>query len=190
MTTIVTGGARTSLVADCAPPTVVRQDRASTVVQQDPRPTRLTHEVSGALPVDRQRTRVLEVVQKGPKGDPGETEGATFNAAAAGPLHGRRVVCAGPGGLFHPDTAVAAHASQVVGLSVSSASGAGQVVQVRAGGHMEDSTWAWAPGYVFCGADGVLQQAPPPTGWVQRVARVISPTTLAVDIDTPIIRSD
>jgi hypothetical protein len=122
--------------------------------------------------------------RRGPAGPAGETEGATFTAQAGATIHGRRVVRIVEGEIFHPDTSIAAHGDQVIGISTQ-AGVTGADVLVRTGGQMSDSGWNWAPGYIFCGPDGSLTQAPSATGWLMEVARVVNPTTISVDIEPP-----
>jgi hypothetical protein len=126
---------------------------------------------------------------QGPAGPPGVTEGTTFNIEAATVIHARRVVCVGALGAFHPDLDDPVDATQVAGIAVTAASTPGDEISVRTSGPMVDAGWAWTPGYVYCGADGVLTQSLPAAGWVQRVGRVTGPTSFEVDIDTPIVRT-
>jgi hypothetical protein len=122
--------------------------------------------------------------RRGPAGPAGGAEGATFTATAGATIHGRRVVRIADGAIFHPDTSVPAHGDQVIGISTQAGASGADVV-VRTGGQMTDSGWAWDPGYVYCGPDGTLTQAPASTGWLMEVARVVNPTTISVDIEPP-----
>ncbi len=123
----------------------------------------------------------------GSQGPPGPDVGLVV-VTAGEIIHGRRVVRMEEGFAFHPDLLENTHAQQVFGIATEAASAAGQF-PVRVAGPMHSSSWSWLPGYVFCGTDGVLTQNPPPTGWLQRVARVIDSTNIIVDIDTPFIRT-
>lgn len=133
---------------------------------------------------------------KGDKGDRGQRglrgetgpEGGLVEAIAGDTIHGRRVVRSLDGFLYHPNIDDDSQALQVLGISEEAAS-SGAVVPVRTSGRMQNGSWNWDPGYIYCGADGVLTQSIPPTGWLQRVARVINSTTISVDIDTPFIRT-
>ena len=125
--------------------------------------------------------------QKGDKGDPG-IEGGALIVTAGDTIHGRRVVRMFNGLAFHPDISDNSQVLQVLGISEEAAAN-GDLFPVRTSGRMVNSSWGWNPGYVYCGVDGVLTQSVPPTGWLQRVARVIDPTTINVDIDTPFIRT-
>lgn len=126
--------------------------------------------------------------EQGPAGPAGQTEGSTFNLTAGETIHGRRVVLAANGQIHHPDIHNVAHATQVVGVALQ-AGNAGTVLGVRTAGTMTDSGWAWAPGPIYCGEQGVLTQDPGATGWLLAVGRALDATTIDIDIDNPIVRS-
>lgn len=66
---------------------------------------------------------------------------------------------------------------------------AGTTVNARFAGRMIDAGWTWTPGLpIYCGANGVLTQTPPATGWLRRVAEAVSPTEIIVSIHQPILR--
>lgn len=114
----------------------------------------------------------------------------TITATAGSVIQSRRVVRADSAGLIWPvDTSIDAHASQIVGVSVSSASVAGQAVIVQRFGIATEGLWAWQPGEVFSGPSGELTQSPSATGWLAQVARVLSATSIDIDIEPAIIRS-
>lgn len=122
---------------------------------------------------------------QGPAGpDPGLT-----TVVAGTTIHGRRVIRLADAGLaYHPDIMDNTHVLQVLGISIEAAS-TGNSFPVRTSGPMSDVSWNWSPGYVYCDDQGVLTQSVPASGWLQRVARVINPNTLNIDIDSPFIRS-
>ncbi|MEO5499011.1 MAG: hypothetical protein ABIR46_00760 [Candidatus Saccharimonadales bacterium] len=126
---------------------------------------------------------------KGDKGDQGlpGIDGGMVVVTAGSVIHGRRVVRVSDGLAFHPDILNNQHASEILGISMQAGS-LYEVLPIRVNGPVSDSSWFWVPGYVFCGADGVLTQTPGSTGWLQRVGRVINATTISIDIDTPLIR--
>lgn len=130
---------------------------------------------------------VVEVISGGPMGPPGETEGATFLAIAGETIFGHRAVRVANGIGYHPDLAAAAHAGEVCGVAVQSSS-AGASFLVRTSGPIVEPSWAWGPGFVWCGDNGVLTQTPISTGWLLVVGRAIAPTILFVDTDTPVMR--
>ena len=76
----------------------------------------------------------------------------------------------------------------VVGLT-SAAATAGNAVSVRTAGIVEDANWAWTKGPVFLGTNGALTQTAPTGGSIiVQVARAITATKIAVDIE-PIIQT-
>jgi hypothetical protein len=51
----------------------------------------------------------------------------------------------------------------------------------------EDQSWSWVAGRpIFLGNAGILTQTPPNTGWLQVVARPLSPTAISIEIEEPI----
>lgn len=126
--------------------------------------------------------------EQGAPGPAGPTEGSTFNLSAGETIHGRRVVLAANGQIFHPDIHNVAHATQVVGVALQ-AGNAGALLGVRTAGTMTDSGWNWAPGPIYCGDQGVLTQNPGATGWLLAIGRALDAATIDIDIDNPIVRS-
>lgn len=124
---------------------------------------------------------------KGDRGPPG-SDGGIVVVTAGSVIHGRRVIRIENGFAHAPDLLNNSHASQVLGISIQAAM-EGNPFSVCVSGPMNYSSWSWNPGYIYCNSDGVLTQDPPATGWLQRVARVISPNNIIVDIDTPFIRT-
>lgn len=158
-----------------AEPVVVRDDTAPMVVQSD----------APAAP------GVVVAGFAGPRGPQGPAGGAgptTLPLPVGAVVQGLRVVRAAGGTAYPVDTAVEAHAAQVVGVALQSVTVIGTDVVVQTAGTLSDSSWAWADGVVWCGADGALTQAPASTGWLMQVGRVVSPTVLNIDIEPPIYR--
>lgn len=112
----------------------------------------------------------------------------TITVPVGAVVQGLRVVRAAAGNAYPVDTAVDAHAEQVIGLALQSVTTIGMGVTVQTSGPVTDAGWTFADGAVFCGADGALTQSPAATGWLLRVGRAVSPTSLLVDIETPIYR--
>lgn len=82
-----------------------------------------------------------------------------------------------------------AFANGIAGIAVTSAS-AGEIVNIKPEGPLTDLGWDWIPGRsIYCGLGGDMTQTPPTTGFLQQVARAVSPTKIVVDIDPAIIRS-
>ena len=153
--------------------------------------------------VVRERSRVETVVTErqpvdvvlrgrqgppGPQGPAGAPGGTTVEFEAGETIHGRRAVMVEDGVVFHPDQSVAADATKVIGIA-SNAASLGDTVTVQTIGTFTEATWNWTPGFVYCGIDGVLTQSVPATGWVLAIGRATSPTEIAIDIDTPVMRA-
>lgn len=156
----------------------INANRPRTVVQPTNAPVRVTN----------RNTIVRTGGGMGVQGVPGETEGATFLAVAGATIHGARAVRIENGLIYHPQLAEQSHAAQVCGLAVQSGP-PGSTLLVRSGGVMEDNSWSWFAGFVYCGDDGVLTQTAPLVGWVLKIGRADTPTMIRVDIDIPFYRS-
>lgn len=124
----------------------------------------------------------------GPQGPAGAPGGTTTEYLAATVIHGRRAVKVEDGEVSHPNQALATDSTKVIGIAQNAAN-SGDPVTVQTIGTFTEPTWNWAPGPVYCGIDGVLTQSVPATGWVLAIGRATSPTEIAIDIDTPVIRA-
>lgn len=138
--------------------------------------------------VDR-ATAVRIAAGVGPRGPAGQdAAGATLTLPAATSIHAGRAVRLVDGQLTHPDPNNSAHADQVAGVAETAAT-TGGTARIRTAGVTENDSWAWAEGPVYVGADGVLTQTPPATGWQMTIGRALTTTSLLVDIEPPIFRS-
>jgi hypothetical protein len=134
---------------------------------------------------------VVEVGSPGTQGVPGAAgtdANATFEAISGEAINALRVVKIAAGQAYRADAADPNDAQLLVGISITATSAAGQALTVRNDGPLSDAAWNWAQGVVYCGANGVLTQTPPSTGFVCEVGRVLAPDTILIDIQTPIIR--
>lgn len=123
---------------------------------------------------------------QGPAGQAGSV--VTVDQPAGSAIQGHFMVRSDGVNLWPVDTSIDTHATEIVGIALGAASAAGQSVSAQTNGPVTDSNWSWAPGVVFCGADGRLTQSPSSTGWLMQVGRVSSPTTVDIDIEMPIYR--
>lgn len=98
-------------------------------------------------------------VGQGPAGPPGP-QGATLRGAAGAALNGHRAVSWSAGLLVHADPASPDLSHSCAGVIEQSAQ-VGETVPVRADGVVTFGGWAWSPGPVWFGADGVLTQTQP-----------------------------
>ena len=142
------------------------------------------------LVYEAEKPDILVVISDsdGNPGAPGAAgEGPTFVGLAGETIHGDRAVVAIDGLLYHPDTSLVEHASQVVGIATQSASLGGSCVVRTAG--MMTIAGSWISGImVFCADEGVLTQSPGATGWLMPVGKAASSTMVQVSLQRPILR--
>jgi len=98
-------------------------------------------------------------------------------------LAARIAVIAVDGEAFAVDPTDADQASQVVGITTTSAA-QGEKVLVRSAGVMTFSGWAWAPGPIFYTTAGALTQTLG-ADVVCEVARALDATSIVVDVKSP-----
>lgn len=99
----------------------------------------------------------------------------------------RAVVVNDSGQLIYADAATVSHAYRVVGIVIS-ATTSGNTVQVLQGGKASDSSWSWLRGSpIFVGGNGLLTQTAPSSGFILPIAIVVSPTTIFVKVQDPIL---
>lgn len=109
----------------------------------------------------------------------------TVQRTAGENLSALRVVYELGGEVFYIDYLDTAHIELIRGVTVTSASAGGQV-SVRMYGDIEDDSWSWDIGVIWLGANGVLTQTPPTTGFDVRVGSAVSPTRVILSISEPI----
>ncbi|KAB7788066.1 hypothetical protein [Methylorubrum populi] len=100
-------------------------------------------------------------------------------------LGGHRVVrISGAGRAAYASCADAEHAEFVIGMTRTAiASGARGLVSTQ--GVVEEPSWAWELGPLFLGLSGLLTPNPPTSGFVLRVATVVTPTRIMLVHDEP-----
>lgn len=135
----------------------------------------------------RRATAVVEVAAPGPQGPAGPAGGSSVYLQAGETMFGLRAVRASGGFMYRPDVAVVEQSDEIIGIVLQSGN-AGAVLPVQMSGELSEPSWAWAPGAIYCGPDGVLTQAPPAAGWLLSIGRATSTTTIIIDIDTAFIR--
>lgn len=166
---------------------VVVETPAQTPITPQVRDKIVVHDPVTDLTITKPVARVVEVVSEGPQGPVGPAgSGGTLTLPIGETIHGLRAVRAAGGLLFHPDIDTPAHADQVVGIAIASATSG--TCNVRTEGPVTEPSWSWSPGFVFVGTDGQLTQSPGATGWLLAVGRAINATTIDVDVDTPFMR--
>lgn len=136
------------------------------------------------VPDPTQPIAVVSGGQRGPAGAPG---GAEFSRKAAQALGGHRVVRAlANDEVDYATSSDTAHADLIVGVTTGAAN-SGASVLVRSGGAMQDSSWSWSLGAVFCGENGVLTQTPPGTGFIRQIGIADAPDRIIIDLRPPIM---
>lgn len=134
-----------------------------------------------------QTDKVVDILVSGPgTAASGSTSPAVFTLQAGEDLGANRVVYANGGQALYADRRQVTHLGRVVGLTTHSAT-AGQDIEVQAFDDMTLVSWSWVPGSLWLGIEGRMTQTRPTDGFLLRVARALSPTVIAIDIDDGII---
>lgn len=123
---------------------------------------------------------------RGPQGPPGQAIDAIDRTADVA-LSGHRVVRGtSPGGADYCDSATPAHAAAFLGLTQGAAS-SGAAVTIQRTGIIVEPSWSWAPWLcVFVGANGVLTQSAPSSGFSLVLGVAMSATSLLIRPQPPI----
>jgi len=75
---------------------------------------------------------------------------------------------------------------QALGVSLTSGSLDSELT-IQTQGFIDDASWSWAEGIVWCGANGTLTQVPPIDGWDFVIGFATSPTRLYIDLNVPVL---
>lgn len=75
---------------------------------------------------------------------------------------------------------------QALGLALTSGSTGAQIT-IQTQGFVDDSSWSWTEGHVWCGANGILTQTPPTSGWDFIIGFATSATRLYIDLNEPVL---
>lgn len=124
---------------------------------------------------------------KGDRGDPGPAGGETLVTVGASPLSGHTIVAVDAAGeLIYADSTILSHGGTVLGF-LANAYSAGEDASVQTGFVLEHSGWNWSAGFILVGAGGApVQSLPIGAKFSQSVGKVLSPTSILVDIQPPI----
>lgn len=114
--------------------------------------------------------------------------GITITTTAGEALGGHRAVVVQNGEAFYADKDTEVHAGQTVGITTHAAT-LGASVEIQYAGELEHSTWNFNPGSVYIGANGVLTQTRPTTGWVTNIGVALDATKLFINKMASIKRS-
>ena len=93
------------------------------------------------------------------------------------------------GELFTADNTDPNHRGKVLGLALISANSAGINVSVRRTGLATNSSWAFTTGsFIFIGANGLLTETAPATGFLQSIGHALNANNLVLNIKQAIRR--
>jgi hypothetical protein len=131
----------------------------------------------------------IDVVLGSAQGPPGPNTTLVSGIASIA-LSGHRLVTVnGSGELIYADNTTASHATKVLGLTLGAAS-IGAATNVKTYGEVTEPSWTWTmDSPIYLGANGVLTQTAPATGFILIVGFPLSATTIFLDTQGPIILS-
>jgi hypothetical protein len=126
--------------------------------------------------------------QRGGQGRPGTDSGGgvqTIVRLAGETISALRIVYESQAQVFKTDPSTET-VYQSLGLAITSAS-PGAELTIQTQGFIDDSSWSWTEGFVWCGADGTLTQTPPTSGWDFIIGFATSATRLYIDLNEPVL---
>ena len=147
--------------------------------------------VNGGTPVVTPQTGGGTVVVSrggvGRAGPAGPAGGETLVVVGPTALSGHSIVAVSAAGLLIPaDCTVAGMGGTVLGM-LDSAYLPGASARVQTGYVIEHSGWNWAPGFLVVGEGGQPTQTLPVGAiFSQAIGKVLSPTSILVDLQPPI----
>ncbi len=121
----------------------------------------------------------------GPAGAPGPAGGSAVQRIAGEQLSALRLAYELDGVVRYLDAHDAEHIDLAAGITLTAA-GQGELINLQLSGPLDDSTWSWAPGPVWLGAEGTLTQSPPVEGFLLYVGAAVSLTRIIINIDQPV----
>jgi hypothetical protein len=120
-----------------------------------------------------------------PQGPPGlDGSGGTISGTAAAALGGHRALYLAADGLRY-SSADDPLTQDVLGISTGAAAQGAQVTMLAAG-PLSDPSFAFVPGLIFLGLNGVLTQTPPTSGIAVELGVSINPTAMLVRVRQPL----
>ena len=121
--------------------------------------------------------------EKGDKGDIGD-DVFYFSGVAGETLFGHRVVRINNGIVYLTNALDTLHMGQAFGVTQDAAL-LGEPVKVQFTGLLTEISWAYPPGNLWLSEAGLLSPNPPSTGFQQRIAKALTPTTILISIQLP-----
>ena len=108
----------------------------------------------------------------------------TFTVESEAILSGQRIIANTANGVVYASRDLLETVQTVLGFTKT----AGTVVEVIVQGVYSDPTMAWDPVFpLWLGINGELTQVRPTTGYLLEVGKVITPTEIVINIQSPII---
>ena len=88
---------------------------------------------------------------------------------------------------IYAEPSINEHAHKIIGVTITGAAGAGEMVQIRNYGQIEYAGWSWAADApIYLGDDGTLTQTAPTSGARVQVAFPIASNRMFIDIKAPV----
>jgi len=130
----------------------------------------------------------VTMTDMGPIGMPGPAGDAPIiDTTADVAIGGHRVVRSVPDGKVDlASSDVASHGDQILGITQNAAV-AGDTLHVQTAGLMVEGSWNWTVGPVYCGLNGLLTQVVPDAGFMCRVAKALSTTTILINVEEAVL---
>ena len=112
------------------------------------------------------------------------TNANTFTVESETILSGQRIIANTASGVVYASRDLLETVQTVLGFTKN----AGTILEVIAQGVYIDPTMAWDPLFpLWLGINGELTQVRPTTGYLLEVGKVITPTEIVINIQSPII---
>lgn len=90
----------------------------------------------------------------------------------------------GHGNAYYPDLTNDADVCNIAGVTLNAAA-IGAAVKVTRSHIFTENAWGWSPGRLYCAqSGGGITQTPPTAGAIVEVGRVITPTSVLIDVQT------
>ena len=147
-----------------------------------------TQEIVAPVTLDAlQVSAPVYIGQRGVDGAPGVAGGVVVLCTAGEALGGHRVVVLNASAeAMYASNAVPEHLHKVLGLTTGAVI-LGAEATVQTGGEMTEPTWAWAlDAPIFLGANGLLTQTPPVSGFLLVVAFPVTATKIFIKLREPL----
>lgn len=126
--------------------------------------------------------------QRGARGRPGTDTGGgiqTIIRSAGETVSALRMVFESQGKAYLVDP-TSESVFQALGVAITSGAEDAELT-IQTQGFIDDSSWSWAEGAVWCDENGLLTQTPPIDGWDFIIGFATSATRLYIDLHEPVL---